>query len=426
MRISRAVTALAATGLLVATVADAAGPAAGTTAAAGCTPSWQLVDTPPPPTTPQGAPVLGIFSAGGPPDTELHGATAVSADDVWFPGVSSSGERGLLQPWVLHWDGHSLKPAAEVPEGPFTNRDDASGGSFDSASDGWLVGNSHVLPVAYPQYAARWHDGRWTTVPLPVSPDPANASKAGTPALNAVASVTPNDAWAIGGSHYGLSWIGALTEHWDGDRWSTVANPASAGPGAVLNAISVASADDIWAAGLQQQGDTGVHVPLIEHWDGTAWSVTPVPTGNSPSHLLAVSADSAGDAWAVGAQTMPGTAKTGVILVEHWDGISWHAVTGLPDLGNAELTQVYASGPNDVWATVAAIRSDTHLGVDNFLHWDGTSWTVVPAPGPHEFGVDYEYAGIDGTGPDNVWAAGYSLHPGGNLTTPLIAHLSCG
>jgi hypothetical protein len=409
MRTRRVVTVLAAAGLLAATVTGAASRAVASTPAQACTPNWKLVATPtPPPTPPPGT-----------PDTQLSGVAVVSAKDVWFPGMTGGEQYGGPQPWVLHWNGRSLKPSGVVPEGPFTQRDVGEGGSFDSSADGWVLGTSQVLPVGYPQYAARWHDGQWTITPLAVSSDPTSSDVS----LSKVAAVTPGNAWAVGGFYHGRQAIGALIEHWDGTQWNIVPNPASSQAGAVLNAITVVSASDIWAVG-QQPAASG-HVPLTEHWDGTAWSIVPVPAGSSPSKLLAVSADGADDVWAVGAQTEPGTSDTGINLAEHWDGTAWSVVTGLPDLGNSELQQVYAASPTDVWATVYAPRTDTDLGVDNFLHFDGTSWTTVPVPGPHEYGLDYEYAGIDGTGSGNIWAAGYSIHPG-RSQTPLIAHLSCG
>jgi hypothetical protein len=423
MRISRAVTALTATGLLAATMTGAAattgaatttGAAAATGTAAttaACTPSWKVVTTPAAASTP----------AGDTPDTQLSGVSVVSADEVWFPGSTAQAQPNGPQSWVLNWNGHALTTAAQIPQSPLAPRDDDAGGSFDSATDGWVLGTTYLLPVAYPQYAARWHDGRWTVTPLAVSPDPATSY----PGLDAIDSLTPSNAWSAGAFYQGSSTLGALIEHWDGSQWSVVANPASGQPGAILNAITAVSASDIWAVG-QQQNAAGVIVPLTEHWNGTRWSVVSVPAGNSPSHLLAVSADGADDVWAVGAQTEAGTSDNGVVLAEHWNGAKWTAVTGLPSLGNAELQQVYAASGTDVWATVYTVLPDSDLGVEDFVHWNGAKWTTVTAPGPQEWGLDYEYAGLAGTGPDNIWAAGYSTQTSNGTTVPLVAHLSCG
>lgn len=135
-----------------------------------------------------------------------------------------------------------------------------------------------------------------------------------------------------------------------------------------------------------------------------------------------MTADSATDAWAVGVQLEPGTSNAGTGLVEHWNGTAWSVVTNVPDLGNSALIAVYAASPVDVWATVENVLAKGDFGMEDFLHWDGSSWTTVPVPGPQEYGLDYWYAGIDGTGPGNVWAAGWAVQTNGT-ETPLIAHL---
>jgi hypothetical protein len=413
MRISRAVTALTAAGLLAATGTGAASPPAATPAG-GCTPSWKLISAP-----------------AGPTAQELITGVAVdSAGNAWFPATDLAG--GTLS-WADHWNGHSLSATTAIPEGSYTDRGTATGEpfdgpwvgpvSFDSPTDGWLIGRSTLPDLSfYPYfYATHWSGGRWTTTPLAVSPHPASVILFTV----GVAAVSPTDAWAVGVFSPANGPGGALIEHWDGTRWRIFSNPASGQAGAVLYAITAVSATDIWATGWQT-GASGTNVPFAEHWDGTSWTVVPAPSGAAPSLFTAVSADSSSDAWAVGRQLEQGSSDLVTGLVEHWDGQAWTVVTGLPDLGNSELLGVYAASPADVWATVYAPRPDTDLGFDEFLHWNGSSWTTVPVPGPHEYGLDYEYTGIAGTGPGNIWAAGYSDRAVGALQTPLIAHLSCG
>jgi hypothetical protein len=65
-------------------------------------------------------------------------------------------------------------------------------------------------------------------------------------------------------------------------------------------------------------------------------------------------------------------------------------------------------------------------GVNHFLHFDGRSWTTVPVPGPRAIGLRYFYQGIDGTGPDDIWASGLVVHLPTLRVTPQIAHYSCG
>ena len=67
-----------------------------------------------------------------------------------------------------------------------------------------------------------------------------------------------------------------LVLHWDGFAWSIVPNPnPPVVVDATLNAIAAVSANDVWAVGFY--ASSGIYQPLIEHWDGSAWSVAPSP-----------------------------------------------------------------------------------------------------------------------------------------------------
>jgi hypothetical protein len=413
MRISRGVTALAAASLLAATITGAAARAA-TNTAGSCTPSWKLVSAPAGPAAGQQGQITGL--------------AVDRAGDAWFPATIAGGEGPLA--WAYHWNGHSFGATSTLPQGSYTSRSSASdepfGGpwvgpvSFDSRSDGWLVGGTSLLSIYSQQYAAHWSGGRWTMVPLPVGSN----ARTDTLGLMAVAAVSPADAWAVGYDLPGSAPARALIEHWDGTQWSIVPNPAARKQGAFLDAITALSPADIWAVGLQT-GAGGTIRPLTEHWDGTSWTVVPAPAAAAPSRFIAVSADGPSDVWAVGSQLQKGTSDSATALVEHWNGQAWSVVRGLPDLGNGELLAVYAASPADVWATVWAPETNGGLGVDEFVHWNGSKWTTVPVPGPQEYGDQTVYTGLAGTGPGNLWAAGSVTNPADGQT-PLIAHLTCG
>jgi hypothetical protein len=67
-----------------------------------------------------------------------------------------------------------------------------------------------------------------------------------------------------------------VIEHWNGTSWRVVTSP-NTDAGSVLNSISAISPTDIWAAGCGACGGVGGGAALIEHWDGTSWSVNPTP-----------------------------------------------------------------------------------------------------------------------------------------------------
>ncbi|BCJ27379.1 hypothetical protein [Actinocatenispora sera] len=411
-------TTVLATVLATAAVTAVAGPAAAQPAhpTRQCTPSWSIVQAPAMP--PAFHDYLG--------DHYGQGVVApVSAGNVWFPSYLSQNAVPE-ETWMPRWNGSSLTTAPTVPK-PTPAFEDVGGASFDSASDGWIVGNSYIVTTAgtynwIPEpTAAHWQNGRWTTVPLAPSSDPNETSAQ----PNAVVSVSPTDAWAVGAQRTSDGGaVGALVEHWDGTAWDTVPNPAASTDGAQLMKVQAVSARDIWAAGFAG-GGSSPWAPLVEHYDGTSWTRVDVPAASTPSAFFGLSVSSSTDIWAVGDQTMAGTSDTAVPLVEHFDGTSWKVVDDLPDIGNAKLTGVYAASPTDVWAT-EQVPEHTSM---QLLHYDGSSWTQVPYPGSAEYNA-YPWAmDIGGTGPDDVWVLGGVTT---NYTDPewriqlRIAHLSCG
>src|SRR5262245_48800146 len=77
----------------------------------------------------------------------------------------------------------------------------------------------------------------------------------------------------------------------------------SANPGSgdnVLNGVAVVAAGDIWAAGYVTSGTA--YQALIQHWDGSAWSVVVSPDLGTDSRLNGVAAVASDDVWAVGSR----------------------------------------------------------------------------------------------------------------------------
>lgn len=398
-------------------------------AASSCTPSWHLRAAPPAPGSdamnPQ--PVAGgQDTAGAQPDLgaiqlvqadNIESISPISSSDVMFTGADNWP---ATAPWTLRWDGHSLAttPQAGEPASP----SGVSVSSFDSDTDGWEVGNAMDAhgPASAP-VVERWHSGRWTVTHTAVLDVGADGTSAG---FGTVKSISPNNAWLAGAEllpGFGGT-AGALIEHWDGTQWSVLPNPASARQQATLAALTVISANDIWAVG-QQNDDSGNHVPLALHWNGTSWQEVQVPAGiGGVGVLTAVSAAGPSDVWAVGSQLQSASSNLAAPLAEHWDGKAW-TVVSLPDHDNAELSSVYAAGPGDVWASGTFAEGLPSV----FLHLDGAKgWSTVPTPGPAEFGLMYTFSQVNGTGPDDVWALGSTLNLGASTDSAIVAHLDCG
>ena len=133
--------------------------------------------------------------------------------------------------------------------------------------------------------------------------------------------MAPDDIWAVGTWFTKAFDDRTLTLHWNGTTWSRVASP-NAGPASAANdlvSVSAVGTDDVWAVGLRGLKS------LALHWDGTAWAVVASPTPEGSPDLAAVVAVATDDVWAVGG-FVDHTANAVRTLVEHWDGTGWSVV----------------------------------------------------------------------------------------------------
>jgi hypothetical protein len=160
-----------------------------------------------------------------------------------------------------------------------------------------------------------------------------------------------------------------------------------------LFAIGASSADNAWAVGERwvdsPDSSSQLPYPLIEHWDGHGWTVTPVGNPSDlPGSLFGITVISPTDAWAVGGFRAASRRTRNAPLVEHWNGVSWSR-TPVPVLANAgphqqqALVAVAGVSPNDVWALGnASVTGTTTNYVNRLLHWNGRTCTRVAVAEP--------------------------------------------
>ena len=233
----------------------------------------------------------------------------------------------------------------------------------------------------------------WSELPTP----PGSNSSYGT------AAITSTDVWAVG-SHYDGIDDRPLAEHFDGGQWVTVPVPAPRTGAAYLRGVAGSSGTDVWAVGYQITR-SGANKTVIEHYDGTAWKIVPSPNPASlAGYLSAVAAIAMTDAWTVGHYLdNSGVYRT---LVEHWDGTSWMIVSS-PNAGNGDnaLNGIAAASSNDIWAVGYQSSAPGAASLTLVLHFDGTSWTIVPSPNPG--GLTSSLAGVVAMADGRIWAAGF-------------------
>ena len=155
--------------------------------------------------------------------------------------------------------------------------------------------------------------------------------------LRGVSAVGPNDIWAVGQRYGDESAFGdtTLTMHYDGSTWSEVPSPNpltnNANDQNWLTSVSAVSANDIWAVGRYGDHDGGpLDETLIEHWNGSQWSVvkSPSPGGSeADDDLWGVTAASSNDVWAVGGVGSFLDPQFSSPLIAHWNGSVWSPVS---------------------------------------------------------------------------------------------------
>jgi hypothetical protein len=210
--------------------------------------------------------------------------------------------------------------------------------------------------------------------------------------LLAVAAAPDGQMWAVGGFGPPEAPTSTLVERWDGQLWVVTATP-NAGTVNVLNAVTVAGPDDVWAVGRSSNGVEDL--PLIERWDGIGWSLSPVTAIDGGAALYGVAA-AGRTVWAVGA-SRSGELGAEQALILRWDGNEWSAET-LPALpGPSVLRAVTAVSRDDAWAVGA--QGDRPLA----LRFTGRRWRRIPVRGRGQI-----VAIASGLG-DGAWAAGSSL-----------------
>jgi hypothetical protein len=162
-----------------------------------------------------------------------------------------------------------------------------------------------------------------------------------------------------------------------GATWRISAEPTPAPD--TLYDVAIVSANDAWAVGL-----AGI-APQVEHWDGVSWTAVTAP---GSGYLLGVNALAANDVWAVG------HGWDGFPFIEHYDGAAWTVVDSPRVSG--DLGDVAAVSSDDVWAV------GTSSGAGLIEHWDGSAWSVVPGAASDGLG------GVAALSSTEVWAVGSS------------------
>jgi hypothetical protein len=283
----------------------------------------------------------------------------------------------------------------------------------------WAVGRSHTWGTPAIPIALRWDGSAWASVPAP------DTSLLGTsPELDAVAIAPNGDVWAVGNVNPpGPLNNKPLVMRWPagGDVWDEVASvellpqivyPYAPRSGVPYCALALAD-DDVWVMGTAAGwGDaSAVSIALALHWDGSEWTEIPPPIVSNRTHILQGVARVGDEIWAVGYRRDVAGPYLGVIY--RWSagdgtrngpregprggprGGAWEVVPNpADDIIQSFLMDIVATGPNEVWVV------GEQPGGALFMHYNGSSWTVVESP----VDATTRIASVAAIAADGIWA----------------------
>lgn len=368
---------------------------------------------------------------------DLAGVSGDAPGDVWAVGSNNNGTQQVIE----HWNGQNWQLSAP-PDIPgkdtslsaiqalapndvwaagswvFADQNNQTAGIHSRAIDG-LFTDSHA-DVLNPQAALsgnpgqthplieHWNGENWSVLPVP---EPANSAYS---ALTAIAAISANDAWAIGSAFQASRMSAALIEHWDGSKWSIATDPAFQ-QGGMLTAITAISANDIWVSGgvSAVQGYTGAPQNLLAYTLPRAtptsyflhWNGSQWQIVSNPgpaANVSSLSALSANNIWAAGSDS------TGQAITEHWNGTNWTvihnpaATPGQATSATVTFASILALAANDVWVAGEATDEQSNLSYQVVEHWNGQQWQALPANHNDDFGQLNSITGVAG----KIWAVG--------------------
>ncbi len=286
---------------------------------------------------------------------QLWAAAAASATDAW-----AIGEVGTFpyRPIIERWDGTRWRLIAH-----FRYHQSIDLNSVAAAgSDAWFAGDGPNVPSCYEDVAAatRFDGQTWSYKPSQFCSDYFTA-------FYSIVAFSADDVWAAGDFGYsgGPQPVDTpLLAHWDGHRWAPSYVPTYYS----LLAVAGVPPRDIWTVSRPYYFHKDVYADII-HRAGGGWVAQQFDFPERYGDIEALAVLSDRDVWAVGRQATSGY-DAGRPLIEHWNGVAWTEYQ-LRNVDGLQLKGIAAISSSDVWAVGGG-------GSTPFVvHWDGTRWSRV-------------------------------------------------
>lgn len=347
----------------------------------------------------------------------LVGVAQPDAQTTWAAGYVLTQAKGSVHTPVLltRTNGGSWvnTATAPLPAGAGTRFNAVSA---DSGDDGWLVGDYTTQTGGI--VTEHWNGTAWTleNAPAPAVTDASDAEFIG------VSGLGPDDAWAAGYAQVVISSTTdpttgqvtentddvGLVEHWDGTAWTIQQLPQKAG--VTLTTVTEVSATDVWAAGYLDADQ-----PVLAHYNGHAWTYLPTPAYNGLyGEFYSITASGPNDVWAAGRDVETET-DTGHGLVEHWNGTKWQQVT--TPAAAAQLSSIAMTPQGVVAVGRTTLAPYPGPGADGYaMRYANGAWTSLNLPS----GTEFDPQAVVASGADQLTLVGNISDPTQQILTPMV------
>jgi hypothetical protein len=167
----------------------------------------------------------------------------------------------------------------------------------------------------------------------------------------------------------------SLIEHWNGTTWTVVTSPNPSTDYNEIDSVVAISGRSAWAVGFSVTNNESA--PMLARWDGSSWSLVAAPVTGAPNNLLrSVAAASERDVWAVG-QSSSADGSQIQTFVEHWNGHAWKVVGSPSPTSQTWLNAVTLVG-NQVLAVGVQVQGFNNQTL--VVRGEKGQFAVVPSP----------------------------------------------
>jgi hypothetical protein len=367
----------------------------------------------------------GLMSAAAPAEAkgfvELAGVSCPSTSACTATGYYAAGVAGSL-PTELKtlaeaWNG-STWTIQSSPNAAGQKYNTLADVSCSSAGACTAVGedSAAALGASPESLAERWNGTAWSTQTLvnPEQPieDEMKSVSCSTNTLcvaagknlfaeNGYAEVWNGTEWLVAGnvageprkvscSGEGCMMVGASgvsAQTWIVIRTSgvwgiqTLSTPLPSGATeSVLDGVGCAPGGGTCTAVGSYKGSEGTYHPLVERWNGSAWSLQSAPNpieGTAQNAMLGVSCAGASSCVAVGE-------AAGKPVAETWNGSTWSSSPAPPRPAGAKSATFAAVSCGSIRSCTAVGNSSEGAGTEKALaeRWNGSAWSIVTTPAP--------------------------------------------